>query len=69
VSGFPLAILWGSHFFDVSGNYKNWPFYLMSELEFDPKPLDRTSLLRIFHPEENPHVHIFSDCSWLCGYL
>jgi hypothetical protein len=63
VLGFPLEILWGGHFFDVSGNYKTQPFYLVSELEFNPKSLDRTSLLGIFNPEENLHVHIFSDCS------
>jgi len=69
VSGFPLAILWGGYFFDVSGNYKTRPFYLVLDLEFDSKPLDRTSLLKIFHPEENIHVNIFLDCSWPCGYL
>ena len=69
VSGFPLAILWGGYFFDVFVNYKTRPFYLVPKLEFDSKPLDRTSLLGIFHPEGNPHVHIFLDCSWLCGFL
>jgi hypothetical protein len=69
VSGFPLAILWGGYFFDVFVNYKTRPFYLVSELEFDPKPLDRTSLLEIFHPKETLHGHVFSDCSKPCGYL